>query len=244
MKAILISDLHLEESRPDITEAFFSFVDEKVKNIDQFYILGDFFEAWIGDDFESPLILSIKNLLKTISARVPECFFQQGNRDFLIGKRFAEETGFKLLGDIHPITHPALKIIAMHGDSLCTLDTEYMNIRQFLRSDLFINDVMSKTIEERLVLAKQMRDASKNANSNKAMDIMDVTPEEVISVMEAHQADILIHGHTHRPHVHSVATQHNKNAQRIVMSDWESTIQYVQIDEQGAKLLSFESKTK
>jgi len=239
MKTIFISDLHLEENRKDITDKFFAFADEKLKDIDQFYILGDFFEVWIGDDFQNPFVTSIKSALKKISTQVPECFFQHGNRDFLIGQQFANETGFQILGDIHTVPHQTLNIIAMHGDSLCTLDTEYIKIRQFLRSDRFIKDAMSKSIEDRLALAKQMRDASKDANSSKEMEIMDVTPEEVVSVMEAQQADILIHGHTHRPKIHKVQTKHNSNTQRIVMSDWENTIQYVELDEQEAKLITF-----
>lgn len=230
----------MEESRPDITQAFFNFVDQKVKDLDQFYILGDFFEVWIGDDFQDPFIESVKDCLKDISRRVPECFFQHGNRDFLIGQEFSEQTGFQLLPDIHPIPHPQLTVIAMHGDSLCTLDTEYLEVRKFLRSELFIQDAMSKSIEERLVLAQQMRAASTDANSGKTMEIMDVSPEEVIRVMEQYQADLLIHGHTHRPQVHALETAHNQQAQRMVMSDWESTIQYIEMDEQGARLLNFE----
>jgi UDP-2,3-diacylglucosamine hydrolase len=243
MKALFISDLHLEESRADISEAFFSFVQNKIKDIDEFYILGDFFEVWIGDDFQSPFVDSIKNELKAISSRVTKCYFQHGNRDFLVGQQFAQETGFQILDEIHSFTHNEQNIIVMHGDSLCTLDTEYMNARQILRSDLFIQDVMSKSIEERLVLAEQLRAASIDANSGKQMEIMDVTPEEVVSVMEHYKADILIHGHTHRPKVHEVATQHNPQAKRIVMSDWESTIQYIELsDENGAQLVKYTHK--
>jgi len=244
MKALFISDLHLEESRTDISDTFFAFVKEKIlalDDIEQFYILGDFFEVWIGDDFKNPFVDSIKNCLKEISQKIPQCFFQHGNRDFLIGEQFAKDTGFNILGDVATVPHPALNIIVMHGDSLCTLDTKYLQMRSFLRSELFIKDVMSKSIEDRLALAKQMRAASKDANSGKAMDIMDVTPEEVIKIMEEYHADILIHGHTHRPKVHSVATAHNKSAQRMVMSDWENKIQYVELDLQGARLLSFNS---
>src|SRR5690606_4566542 len=119
MKAIFISDLHLEESRADITHAFFSFVEEKIlarNDIEQFYILGDFFEIWIGDDFENNFVKSIKDALKKVSAKVPECFFQHGNRDFLIGEQFAKETGFNILSDVANVPHTALNIIVMHGD--------------------------------------------------------------------------------------------------------------------------------
>ena len=253
MKSILISDLHLEESRPDITEAFFSFCKERLLNekasendnadfeseTEAFYILGDFFEVWIGDDYETPFIRSVKKLLKEISAKVKHCYFQHGNRDFLIGETFAKETGFKILDEEHLIDISGQNILLMHGDSLCTMDTEYMQARQLLRSEFFQKEVLGKSVEERLALAEQLRGASKEANSGKSMEIMDVTPEEVVKTLEQHKADILIHGHTHRPAMHDVATAHNPSAKRIVMSDWEDNVRYIEMSESNIELLTY-----
>jgi len=245
MKAIFISDLHLDESRADISAAFKQFLQKKVLNqeVDQFYILGDLFEVWIGDDFSTPFIDDIKQDLKRVSEQVPECFFQHGNRDFLVGDGFAEETGFNILKEVHHFDLGEQSILLMHGDSLCTLDTEYMKVREFLRSNLFIQDVLSKTVEERLILAEQLRGASKDANAEKDIQIMDVTLSEVVACMEQYSADVLIHGHTHRPSVHQLSTQHQKHAQRIVMSDWEKTVQYVEINQQSIELKSFSPTT-
>ncbi len=244
MKSILISDLHLEESRSDISAAFFAFceqhlLNDKIQDVEAFYILGDFFEVWIGDDYETPFIASIKNVLKKVSAKISQCYFQHGNRDFLISERFCAETGFKLLAEEHTFSYAGKQILLMHGDSLCTLDTEYMQARQLLRSEFFQKEVLSKSVEERLKLAAQLRSASKHANAGKTMNIMDVTPQEVINIMEKHQSDILIHGHTHRPALHDVKTAHNAQAKRIVMSDWETHIRYIEISEFNIELLTF-----
>ncbi len=242
MKAILISDLHLDEERPDITQAFKKFLNEQVldKELDSFYILGDLFELWIGDDYQHPYLLEIKTLLKKASDQIEHCYFQHGNRDFLVGELFEQETGFQVLDETHCFELPQGKVMLMHGDSLCTLDTEYMQARTFLRSEPFIKEMMAKSVEERLQIAAQLRGASKDANSNKNMDIMDVTPEEVVNLMEAEQIDFLIHGHTHRPNTHKLDLAHNSQAERIVMSDWEGLIRYTEISESGPELKSFQ----
>ncbi len=239
MKAVLISDLHLEENRPDITQAFEKFCEHHLEGITHFFILGDLFEVWIGDDYETDFIKHIKNVLKKISAQIDECYFQHGNRDFLMGKQFAQETGFQLLDDQYTFSLNGQNYLLMHGDSLCTLDTEYMQARMLLRSEGFKENVLGRSIEDRLLLAQQLRNTSKDANSDKSMEIMDVTPEEVVKLMEATKTDIFIHGHTHRPQVHTLHLSHNANAKRFVMSDWEKDVQYVTLNNKGTELLTF-----
>jgi UDP-2,3-diacylglucosamine hydrolase len=239
MKAVIISDLHLEESRGDIAEAFFSFCQKKLNDVDHFFILGDFFEVWIGDDYEDEFITSIKNQLKEISSKVKNCFFQHGNRDFLIGEKFCKEVGFKLLPEHYNFNYLGKDYLLIHGDSLCTKDVEYMQARLLLRSEQFKNDVLGKSIEERKALARQLRMASMDASSGKSMEIMDVTPEEVVKLMEVGKVDVLIHGHTHRPARHKIQLSEGKQVERIVTSDWEKEIQYVEISEQGPVLITF-----
>lgn len=239
MKAVLISDLHLEENRPDITQAFVHFCEKLPEDVTHFFILGDLFEVWIGDDYETDFIKYIKKLLKSVSSRIEHCFFQHGNRDFLIGEQFSQETGFQILEEQYSFRYQEINYLLMHGDSLCTLDTEYMQARLLLRSQGFQQNVLSRSVEERLALAQQMRATSMNANSEKSMDIMDVTPEEVIKVMEARNAVVFIHGHTHRPNIHELNLHQNHKAKRIVMSDWEKDIQFATIDENGVELRTF-----
>jgi len=238
MSALFISDLHLEAERPDISEAFLRFMREKASGCEQLYILGDLFELWIGDDFTNNFVDSIKAAMKTLSDSGTQCFLMHGNRDFLIGKTFSEQTGFTLLSDPYVLDYQNQRYLLMHGDLLCTADTEYMQLRQLFRSPPFQQNFLEKNLEERLAIGKKMRATSSEAASYKNAGIMDVTEAEVIKYMEQYQASTLIHGHTHRPMAHEV-TLEKHSGKRIVLSDWDQKVQYVEIDEQGCHLKFF-----
>lgn len=219
MKTLFISDLHLHESRPQITRAFFQFLDEKTKDAEALYILGDFFDAWIGDDDDALLNTQVASVLNKLSKRGTQIFLMHGNRDFLLGKKFADDAGARLIDEgtvINLYGHPTL---LLHGDDLCTGDKDYINFRQQVRSVQWQQHILAQPIAARRALATQLREKSQSMNSLKAEDIMDVSQDEVISVMRKAGVKRLIHGHTHRPERHALMLD-GTAAERIVLGDW------------------------
>ena len=235
MKQLLISDLHLDSEQPQLTQAFFRFLAEHASNADELYILGDFFEVWLGDDNISALSEILVAALSALSAKK---YLMHGNRDFLLGDAFCAAAGAELLADPFLLELPTGNALLMHGDSLCTRDEMYMRARAALRSPAFQADFLTKSIEERTVIANQIRGESKALTRETAADIMDVTPEEVVREMEAHQVRLLIHGHTHRPDIHTVALSSGEG-QRIVLGDWQTSTQYLEIIDGVHELKTF-----
>ncbi len=231
-----ISDLHLEEDRPDITGAFLYFMDWVESKADTLYILGDFFESWIGDDEDTVLQVLIKQRLKKFTASGKKLYFMHGNRDFLVGQLFSEQTGAQLLEDPCVVNLNGVDTLLMHGDSLCTADIGYMKFRATIRNPSFLEPFLKRPIEERKITAQQLRAMSQANNQSKDMEIMDVTPEEIPKVLAQHDVDTLIHGHTHRPAVHNL-TVNDQKAQRIVLGDWDKEIWYLEIDQAGKQHL-------
>ncbi len=232
MSTLFISDLHLEEKRPEIIEAFFDFLSRKAHNIDALYILGDFFEAWIGDDENTPLQVTVKQKLKEVTLSGTQLFLMHGNRDFLMGLQFCDETGAKLLDDPSVVTLYDHPILLMHGDSLCTHDVEYMKFRKNMRDQQWQALFLKRSLVERQVVAQQLRTISQAKNKGKAQEIMDVTPAEVDSSLREHQVDVIIHGHTHRPATHNLEVD-GEPATRIVLGDWDTHVWYIQADVTG-----------
>jgi UDP-2,3-diacylglucosamine hydrolase len=235
MTTLFISDLHLDETRPGITRAFCDFLQEKAANADALYILGDFFEVWLGDDHETAFNRHIISALKQLE--VPK-YVMHGNRDFLLGQDFCQQTGATLLDDPTVIEIDGRTLLLMHGDSLCTRDEAYMAVRKQLRDSSFQQDFLSKTIAERQIFADSARSQSKEHTREVASDIMDVTPSEVEKVMRSHGVKTMIHGHTHRPRTHEL-TLDGVSAQRIVLGDWDQLGWYLQINGGEFKLQSF-----
>ena len=227
MTIVFISDLHLDESRPAVTRAFFEFLDTQAKGVEALYILGDFFEVWIGDDDDDPFNRAIVERLRRYSASGPALYFMHGNRDFLIGEQFAQQTGATLLEDPTTIDLYGSRCLLMHGDSLCTKDAEYMAFRRQARSTEWQQTLLSQPLPARRALAQQMRAQSASMNSLKAEDIMDVTAAEVVKALESRAAQTLIHGHTHRPARHSLVAN-GQPAERLVLGDWGSDLWWLQ----------------
>jgi UDP-2,3-diacylglucosamine hydrolase len=234
MNTYFISDLHLEESRPDITEAFLAFMDAIQGKTQTLYILGDFFESWIGDDENTALQVSIKHRLKAFTDQGAALLFMHGNRDFLIGDVFATETGSTLLEDPSLVDLAGESVLLMHGDSLCTADTGYMKFRATIRNTAFLETFLKRPIEERKITAQQLRAMSQANNQGKSMEIMDVTQDEVTQALDKHKVATLIHGHTHRPQIEQRA--HSKV--RIVLGDWDKDVWYLKVNEQGERELN------
>lgn len=219
---LFISDLHLDGSRPDITGQFLDFMEREGRNAEALYILGDLFEAWIGDDDPDPDKQRVLRSLRAATDRGVACFVMHGNRDFLIGKRFCEITGARLLPDGTIIDLFGRRAVLMHGDTLCTDDPSYQRLRRIVRNPVVQWIMRSLSLAQRQRLAERMRAGSKehiNAAEKATPDIMDVNQGEVARVIERYEADVLIHGHTHRPAIHEVQVG-PRRALRIVLGDW------------------------
>src|SRR5690606_20620445 len=229
---LLISDLHLEEQRPDITRAFLRFLRERAVQAEALYILGDFFEVWIGDDGMSPFQHEIAVALRQLSETGTRIFLMHGNRDFLIGQAFCREAGCTLLNDPCVVELAGERVLLMHGDSLCTADQAYMRMRRLLRNPLSLFILRHCPLAKRQQVARKLRKESRTPTRMKAEAITGVTPAEVERVMAEHRVHTLIHGHTHRPAVHEL-TVNGQPVQRIVLGDWDTQGWALQIDEQG-----------
>ncbi|MGX5219188.1 UDP-2,3-diacylglucosamine diphosphatase [Pseudomonas segetis] len=229
---LLISDLHLEQERPDITRAFLHFLGTRARQAEALYILGDFFEVWIGDDAISPFQRSIADALKQLSESGTAIFLMHGNRDFMIGQRFCREAGCTLLRDPSVVELAGEAVLLMHGDSLCTRDENYMRMRRYLRNPLSLWILRHLPLGTRHKLARKLRNESRAQTRMKASDIVDVTPDEVSRVMAEHGVKTLIHGHTHRPAVHKLLVN-SEPARRIVLGDWDRQGWALQVDETG-----------
>ena len=229
---LLISDLHLEEQRPDITRAFLHFLHTRARQAEALYILGDFFEVWVGDDGMSPFQHDIARALRELSDAGTRIFLMHGNRDFLIGRAFCRESGCSLLKDPSIVHFNGEPVLLMHGDSLCTLDVGYMKLRRLLRNPLSLFILRNLPLSTRRKLARKLRSESRAQTRMKAREIIDVTPDEVPRIMAEHGVRTLIHGHTHRPAEHALEVN-GQSARRIVLGDWDSQGWALQIDEQG-----------
>ena len=239
MRILFISDLHLYSGRPDLTRALLHFLATTAKECDQLYILGDLFEAWIGDDFIPDDLQPVVTALNTLSQSGCRIFFQHGNRDFLIGSRFSELTGVGILGDSEIIQLPSGPALLMHGDQLCTDDQDYQALRQQLRNPQWQQAVLTKSVAERLEMAKQLRMASETQTAGKSIEIMDVNQQAVLEAMANSGCNLLIHGHTHRPATHLL----DGGKRRIVLGDWDKSGWYLEASEQGERLVEFDLNT-
>ena len=234
MYTLFISDLHLSGLRPNIHELFINFLDQVDDECAGVYILGDLFEAWLGDDCILPEYQDVIQGLQTITGKGIPVFIQHGNRDFLIGEQFARLTGTRLLPESLIIDLHGTPTLIMHGDMLCTDDVEYQKFRTMVRNPAWQQDVLSKTPEERIALAKKFREASKTEMAAKAEDIMDVNQKTVESTLTHENVQQLIHGHTHRPAIHEFKINDIPH-KRIVLGDWYEQSSVLKCDESGCR---------
>ncbi len=236
---LLISDLHLEEERPDITRAFLHLLATRACQAEALYILGDFFEVWIGDDAMTPFQQSIADALRALSERGTRIYLMHGNRDFMLGKGFCRAAGCTLLGDPSVVELGGERVLLMHGDSLCTRDEGYMRLRRLLRNPLSLFILRHLPLSTRRKLARKLRNESRAQTRMKASDIIDVTPELIPRVLAEHGVRTLIHGHTHRPATHELEVD-GRPARRIVLGDWDQQGWALQVDESGFQQAPFD----
>ncbi len=230
-ETFFISDLHLHLEDPQTLEIFLQFLQHRALKADALYILGDLFEAWIGDDDLSPFNLQVMQAINQAVRSGLPVYFMRGNRDFLIGKRFAKKTGVKLLADPHLIELYGVRTLLMHGDSLCTFDIKHQKARRFTLNPLCQWLALQLPLPLRRRAAVWLRSKSRSHHHSGEDYIMDVSPATVDEVMNAHQASRLIHGHTHRPAFHATLM-----GERIVLGAWHETGSLLVCNQQGCQL--------
>ncbi len=235
MTKLFISDLHLEGDRPDIAAQFFSFLDGEARDAVALYILGDLFEYWVGDDDPDPHYDECKKALRTVVDSGVPLYFMHGNRDFMIGEKFASETGAAILADPSPVDLYGTSVLLSHGDAYCTDDVEYQKIRLMTRDTEWQAMMLAKPLDERIAIARHAREQSMARGQAVDMDIMDVNDEAIRQAIADSGVEVLLHGHTHRPNVHDVDLG-DRVAKRIVLGDWYEQGSVVRWDEGGPRL--------
>nr|WP_193568537.1 UDP-2,3-diacylglucosamine diphosphatase [Citrobacter sp. NCU1] len=235
---MFIADLHLCTEEPAITAGFLRFLAGEARQADALYILGDLFEAWIGDDDPNPLHREIAAAINAVVDSGVPCFFIHGNRDFLLGHRFARESGMTLLPQEKVLDLYGRRVLIMHGDTLCTDDAGYQAFRAKVHKPWLQTLFLALPLFVRKRIAAKMRAGSKSANSSKSLDIMDVNPQAVIAEMEKQPVQWLIHGHTHRPAVHEL-TINGHPAFRVVLGAWHHEGSMVKVTPDNVELIAF-----
>ena len=225
MSINFISDLHLDKSRPHINNYFIHYLKSLNSNVSDLYILGDLFEYWVGDDDPMDGLDDVCEAIIDVGKKI-NIWYMHGNRDFLVSKKICDNLKINLLQDPSIINIGNMKILLLHGDTLCTDDLDYQEFRLMVRSEKWQNEMLSKPLSERLMIAEALRKKSKEANMEKGEEIMDVNENEVLSVIEKYDPDIIIHGHTHRPNIH-----HHDNVIRYVLGDWYNNFYVLTLDD-------------
>lgn len=242
-RILFISDLHLEEGRPDITAALLGFLERNAGSCSALYILGDLFELWIGDDDRTELSTRVAEALLAFQRAGSAIFLLHGNRDFLIGEEFAARCGASLVEDSSTIATPLGPALILHGDDLCIDDRDYMAFRDMVRQPSWQQEFLAKSLEERRAFAEQARQQSQQATATKDNAIMDVNAAAVVERLHSQQQTLMIHGHTHRPHIHDLsldtAINNQTTARRVVLGDWDREGWYIEIDGEGLRLERF-----
>ena len=242
-RILFISDLHLEEGRPDITSALLGFLARNRAKCRALYILGDLFEVWIGDDDTSALGDRIADALQDFSQAGSDIFIVHGNRDFLLGESYAARCGATLIPDSTTIATPIGPILILHGDDLCTDDVDYIQFRDMVRQPTWQQEFLAQPLAERRAFAEQARKQSEQATSTKENSIMDVNADAVLDRLRVCGQTLMIHGHTHRPKLHDIELvepiSDKTKAMRLVLGDWDREGWYAEIDDRGVKLERF-----
>ena len=242
MTTLFISDLHLDPERPDVTRLFGDFIDGEARGADALYILGDLFEAWVGDDDPSEIGAFVAERLRALADSGVPVFFQHGNRDFLLGQGYARRAGMRLLPEAAVVSLYGRPALLMHGDALCTGDTAYQAFRAQTRDPRWQAQFLGQPLAARLAFAAQARAASaqrqqtlKHDDRSQFETITDADPQAVVDTLALYGVDTLIHGHTHRPAVHEIDV-HGRACRRIVLGDWYTQGSVLRVDAEHASL--------
>jgi UDP-2,3-diacylglucosamine hydrolase len=235
---LFISDLHLSPERPRLVEAFHRLLHGAARGASALYALGDLFDVWIGDDqLKEPLAAGVAVGLAQVAASGTRVYLQRGNRDFLLGERFAAAGGATLLPDevVHDL-HGTPTLI-MHGDQLCTDDVGYQRLRAFWQDPARRRRALAAPYLARRAAAGLLRALSRRATAGKPEPIMDVNAEAVARALRAHAVRRLIHGHTHRPARHEIVVD-GRVCERYVLADWYRQASYLRVDAGGCEAVT------
>lgn len=230
--SLFISDLHLCDSRPQISRLFFDFLETHARSAEALYILGDMFESWVGDDDETSLSCSVVGALRSLSDSGVAVYLMHGNRDFLLAQSFADASGACLLADPTLLDLYGQPTLLMHGDTLCTDDKPYMAFRSQVRDPAWQTGFLAQPLAVRRTLAQQARSQSEHAQQRKSAAIMDVNHQAVIEILREYAYPRLIHGHTHRPARHHLQVDGHA-CERWVLQDWYDSGGYLRCDAAG-----------
>jgi UDP-2,3-diacylglucosamine hydrolase len=235
VRALFISDLHLQPAHPATSAAFFDFLERHARRAQQLYLLGDLFEYWAGDDdISDPFHQQIIAALRSVSDAGTAVYWIAGNRDFLVGAQFAEAAGLTLLPETFVTDIGGQRLVLLHGDAQCTEDVKYMEFRAMVRQAAWQQQFVAMPLAQRKAIIAGMRENSRKDQGTKTYEIMDVTPQAIRDVFAATGTDVMIHGHTHRPALHRDGA-----TRRYVLPDWEPDATpprggWIAIDAQGA----------
>ena len=219
MARLFVSDVHLDAAAPEATEQFLGFLEREAAQAEALYILGDLFEAWVGDDEEDPDQERVCRGLRALATRGVACFALHGNRDFLLGEGFTARSGCRLLGDPVVVELDGEPVLLTHGDALCTDDHSYQELRSTVRRSLWQRRFLGLPLPHRELLSREARAGSQRHTARTVPDIMDVNAGAVAAAFRASRVYRMIHGHTHRPGVHDLEID-GRRAQRIVLGAW------------------------
>ncbi len=230
---LFVSDLHLDSASPIAIATFLEFVDREARHSHGLFILGDLFESWIGDDDEDPSRRRVCNALRGLTAAGVPCRVQHGNRDFLLGAGFEARTGCELLPDPYVLHVGARRFVISHGDALCTRDAAYQRFRGVVRNRAVQRGWLALPLAARRGLANALRDGSRRHTRATPGEVMDVTTEAVDALLRATGADVLVHGHTHRPGVHALEVD-GRACTRVVLGDWYEQGSLLEVQADGS----------
>jgi UDP-2,3-diacylglucosamine hydrolase len=240
MSTLFISDLHLEDNRPQTTSLVSAFLRGPGSEAEAVYILGDLFEFWIGDDILTETAQIVANAIRELKNRRIPCYFLHGNRDFLLGLDYARRAGMELLPETLVVDLYGCPTLLLHGDTLCTDDFEYQSFRRQVRTPGFRDRFLQMSPQQRLQMAQNARDASKrHTGSSTTMDIMDVNETAVLDAFREHDVGRMIHGHTHRPAFHRHNLGASARGERLVLADWNTSGSYLCVSPKGCDMLPF-----
>lgn len=237
MRTLFIADLHLSENHRFVTDAFFAFLDKEATQLDALYILGDMFEVWIGDDEHTPLMDEVAQKLTEFSKHHnTPIFYIHGNRDFMIGKRYAKQSSMILLPEHHEIDLYGIKTLIMHGDTLCLFDKNYQRMRKVIHNPFlqFIFNCLPLSLRKRI--GWKIRTASQSKKVYKNVEMMGVTQSEVLRLMQLHNVQQLIHGHTHQANIHDIEAN-GQAAKRLDVGDWYKNLSFVEAKKESIELI-------
>jgi UDP-2,3-diacylglucosamine hydrolase len=237
MSSLFISDLHLEDTRPDALQWLLGLLSGPARSSEALYILGDLFEYWIGDDAASPAALELARRTRELVAAGVSCHFIHGNRDFLLGESYAAAAGLKLLPETCVVDLYGTPTLLLHGDTLCSDDVEYQAVRRQTRAPAWQATVLAMPVEQRQRMAAEARDASRKYTGSAAAGIMDVNQTAVVDAFREHAVQRMIHGHTHRPAVHRHDLGGGVLGERIVLADWYTHGSYLEVSADGARAI-------